>query len=269
MNRKRLAVLLSLLAVLASSLVLGGCGGKQDPQEAFAAATHAAREAGSAHAQINVVLSPREGETGTELNLQGDAWMDMDAGTLEARFTVMGMELSVRYVDDTAYVQFGGKWYVVQGEMLDGAGEGVIGSFVAVLSSLPEIISSTLELNELGEKKVGDRDCVLLEVVPDLRAISAMDPVREVAAQLEMSQGELREYLEEADVAIEVCVQKDEAVVRQVFMAASVELPTLSDIVGIPLLPEMARVEITMDFPEYGMEVDVRAPADAVPFEGL
>lgn len=270
LTAKRLALTVPLFAMLAAALLLGGCGGaKPDPRESFAAAAQAAREAGSAHAQINVVLTPLEGEKGMGLNLQGDAWMDMDAGALEARFTVMGMELSVRYVDETAYLQFGGKWYVVQGEVMDGVGEGAIGALMGTLSSLPQIISSTLEVEEVGEKKVGDYDCILLKVVPDLRAISAMDAVSRLAAELDMSEDELREYLEDADVVIEVCVQKSEPVIRQVFMAASTELPSVSDIVGIPLLPEMARVEITMDFPEYGMEVDVMAPADAVPFEGL
>jgi hypothetical protein len=256
--------------MLAAAMLFGGCGTKsQDPQESFTAAAQAAREAGSTHAQMNVALSPLEGEKGMALNLQGDAWIDMDAGALEARFTIMGMEISLRYVEETAYVQFGGKWYVVEGEVIEGVGEGTIDALMGTLSSIPEIISSTLELKELEDKKVGDYECTCLEVVPDLQAISAMDPVRKLAAELDMSEDEILEYLEGADVVIEVCIQKDEPVIRQVFLAANVELPSMSDIVGIPLLPERAHVEITMDFPEYGVEVDVQAPEGATPFEGL
>jgi hypothetical protein len=259
-----------LFALLPAALLVAGCGGQaQDPQESFDAATQAASEAGNAHARINVTASPLEGEQGMSLNLQGDAWMDMDAEELEARFTVMGMEVSLRYVGGTAYVQIGGTWYALEGEVMEGVGEGTVDALVSTLSSVPEIISSTREVRELGEKKVGDYDCMVLEVVPDLQAISSMDPVRDLASELGMSEEEILEYLEEADVVIEVCVQKDEAVIRQVYLAASTELPALDEVIGMPLLPEMARVEITMDFPEFGMDLDVKAPEDAKPFEGL
>lgn len=270
MTRRPLFLAFAMTTLLAAALFLGGCGNKEQGfEESFATATQAAREAGSVHAQINASLSPLEGEGGMGLNIQGDAWIDMDAGSLEARFTVMGMELSLRYVDGTAYLQFGGKWYVVEGEVMEGVDEGTIDAMISLLSSVPEIISSTVELNELGEKKVGDYDCTQFEVVPDLQAISTMDPVRKLAAELDMSEDEVLEYLEEADVAIEVCIQKDEPIIRRVFLAATMELPSMGDVVGIPLLPEKARIEITMDFPEYGVEVDVQAPEDAKPFEGL
>ena len=203
------------------------------------------------------------------MNIQGDAWIDMDAGALEARFTVMGMELSLRYVDGTAYLQFGGQWYVVEGEVMEGIDEGTIDAMISLLSSIPEIISSTVELNEVGEKKVGDHDCVEVEIVPDLQAISTMDPVLKLADELGMSSDEVLEYLEDADVEIEVFIQKDDPVIRRVYLAATMELPSMGDLVGIPLLPEKARIEITMDFPEYGVEVDVQAPEGAKPFEGL
>jgi hypothetical protein len=264
------SVLFPLIAILVAALFLAGCGGKaRDPLEAFTMAAQAAREAGSMHARLNVALSPLEGEQGMGLNVQGDAWMDMDMDRLEARFTVMGMEVSMRYVDGTAYVQFGGTWYVLEGVVVEGIGEGTIDALVGMLSDIPEIISSTREVNELGEKTVGDCECRLFEVVPDLQAISAMDSVVELAGELEMSSGEVLEYLEEADTVIEVCVQKDEPIIRQVFLAASLELPSVSELLGIPLLPENARVEITMDFPEYGVDVNIKAPEGAVPFEGL
>ncbi len=264
------AILFPLVLVLAAAVFLAGCGEKaRDPQETLAAAAQAAGEAGSAHVQMNVSLSPLEGEQGMGLNLQGDAWMDLDAGELEARFTVMGMEISLRYVDGAAYLQFGGGWYVLEGELMDGVGEGAIDAVVGILSDIPEIISNAQEVNELGEKTVGDFECTVYEVVPDLQAISALDSVRELAAELGMSAGEIVEYLEEADVVIEACIQTDEPVIRQVFFAASTELPSVSEMLGIPLLPEKARVEITMDFPEYGVAVEVKAPEGAQPFEGL
>ena len=270
MARKTFCLAFVLAALMTAALILGGCGEKsQDPQEALSAAAQAARDAGTVHAQMSVALSPLEGEAGMGLNIQGDAWIDMDAGVMEARFTVMGMELNLRYVDGTAYLQFGGKWYEVTGEVIDGIGEETIDAAVNVLTSLPEIISSNLELKELGDKKVGDYDCTNLEIVPDLQAISAMDSVQKLADELGMTAEELEDYLAGADVVIEVCIQKDEPIIREAFLAASMELPSISDVMGIPLLPEKARIEITIDFPEYGVEVDVQAPADAAPFEGL
>lgn len=270
MTRKALALTIPLALLMVAVLLLGGCGTKsQEPMETLATAVQAARDAGSAHAQMNVSLSPLEGESGMGLNIQGDAWLDMNAGVLEARFTVMGMELSLRYVDGTAYLQFGGTWYVLTSDILEGVGEDTIAALVDVLASIPEIFASSTEVTELGDEKVGDYECTRMEVVPDLQAISTLEPVQKLATELGMDPDELVAYLEDADVVMEVCVQKDEPVMREVYLAASVELPTIGDLVGIPLLPEKARVEITMDFPEYGMEVEVQAPADATPFEGL
>ncbi len=269
MARKALcpAVLPALL--LAIALLLGGCGAKsQDPKEMLATAVQAARDAGSAHARLNVSISPLEGEKGMGLNVQGDAWLDMDAGVMDTRFTVMGMELSLRYVETTAYLQFGGKWYVLTADILEGVGEETIAAAVDALSSIPEVISSGTEATAMGDEKVGGFSCTRMEVVPDPRAIAALEPVAKLAAELDMSPDELVDYLEEADVEMEVCVQKDEPVIREVYLAASVKLPSIGDLVGIPLLPDTARVEITMYFTEYGVSVDVRAPTGAEPFKG-
>jgi hypothetical protein len=270
LTRKALFLSCLLILLLAAILVLGGCGTKsQDPQEMLAAATQAAREAGSAHAQLNVAISPLEEGPGMALNIMGDTWIDMKSNVLEARFTVMGLELSLRYVDDTAYLNLGGEWYVLTSDIIEGVGEGAIAALVEVLTSVPEILSSNIEVKELGTEKVGDYECTRMEVVPDLQAISALEPVEKLAGELDMDADELMAFLEDADIVMEVCVQKDEPVIREVYLAATTELPSIGDIVGISLLPEMARVEITMDFPEYGMEVEVQAPADAQPFEGL
>lgn len=269
-SKALIPVILLLAAALTLTLVLAGCGGDkaQSPQEALTAAALAAREAGSAHAQMNVSISPLEGEGGMGLNVQGDAWLDMDARALEARFTVMGFELSLRYVEGAAYVQFGGTWYELQPDSL-GVGEGTIGALFQVLAAIPDIISSAAEVNELGDKKVGSYECTNMEVVPDLEAIAALEPVQQLAAELDMEMDELVQYLQDADIVMQVCVEKDEPIIRQAFIAATVELPSIGDLVGIALLPEIARVEMTVDFPEYGMEVDVQVPEDAKPFEGL
>ncbi len=270
LTRKALCLSFTLALVLAATLVLYGCGTKsQDPKEMLAAATQAARAAGSTHAQINAVISPLEEEPGMGLNIMGDAWLDMDSGALEARFTVMGLELSLRYVDGTAYLQFGDEWYVLTADVLEGVGEGTIEALTGVLASMPEIFSYSMEVKELGTEKVGDYECTRIEVVPDLQAISSLESVEKLAGELGMDADELAAYLEDAGVVMEVCVQKDEPVIREIYVAASVELPSIGDLVGIPLLPEKARVEITMDFPEYGMDVEVQAPSDAKPFKGL
>ncbi|MBN2025168.1 MAG: hypothetical protein JW854_00195 [Actinobacteria bacterium] len=270
MTSKATFLSIPLCLFLTATLVLAGCGGKsQDPQETLAAATRAASEAGSAHAQLNVVISPLDEGPGMALNIMGDAWLDMNRDMLEARFTVMGLELSLRYVDDTAYLNLGGDWYVLTSDIVAGVGEGAIAAIVRVLASVPEILSSNIGVKELGTEKVGDYECTRMEVMPDLQAISSLENVAELAGELDMDADELMAFLEDADIVIEVCIQNDEPVIREVYVAATSELPSVGDIMGIALLPEMARVEITMDFPEYGMEVDVQAPEDAQPFEGL
>jgi len=270
LTRKALLLSFPLALLLAVTLIVAGCGEKsQDPGEMLAAATRAASEAGSAHAQLNVAISPLDEGPGMALNIMGDTWLDMNKGVLEARFTVMGMELSLRYVDETAYLNLGGDWYVLTSDIVDGVGEGAIAAIVRVLAAVPEILSSNTGVKELGTEKVGDYECTRMEVMPDLQAISSLEHVAKLAAELDMDEDELMAFLEDADIVIEVCVQNDEPVIREVYIAATSELPSVGDIVGIDILPEMARVEITMDFPEYGMEVEVQAPEDAQPFEGL
>lgn len=268
--RKAFYIAFPLAILLAAIVLLGGCGSEsRDPEEMLEAAIQAVRDAGSAHVQMNVAVSPLEDEAGMGLNVMGDAWLDMDAGVLDSRFTVMGLELSLRYVDGTAYLQFGGKWYVFTPDIIGGVGEGTMEALIDVLASIPEIFASSVEVKELGQEKVGDYECTRMQVVPDLQAISRMESVEKLAIELGMDSDELLAYLEEADVAIEVCVQNDEPVIRKAYLAASTELPSMGDTLGIALLPEMARVEITMNFPEYGMEVEVEAPSEASPFEDL
>ena len=270
MTRRALFILLPLALLMAAILLLGGCGAEnQDPKEMLEAAIQAARDAGSTHAQLNVAISDLEEEPGMGLNIMGDAWLDMDARELDSRFTVMGLELSLRYVDDTAYLQFGGDWYVLSTDVIEGVGENAIDALMDVLASIPEVFASNVEVKEMGEEKVGDYECTRIQVMPDLQAISALESVARLAAELDMDPDQLLAYLEDADIAMEVCVQNDEPVIREAYLAASTELPSVGDIMGIALLPEIARVEITMVFPEYGMEVEVQAPSEASPFEGL
>jgi hypothetical protein len=193
----------------------------------------------------------------------------MDAKVMEARFTVMGMELSLRYVDEVAYLQLGGKWYILEGEVIAGVGEGTIAAMVNLLASYPEIFSETSEVNDLGDKKVGDYQCTNLEVVPDLQAMAGLESVQQLAAELDMTAEEIETYLHDADLRMEVCVQKDEPVMRQVYLAANLELPEMGQIAGIPLLPAKAHIELTIDISEYGMKVEVQAPPEATPFKSL
>jgi hypothetical protein len=270
LNRKALPLAVTLAAVLAIFLLLSGCGGeKHDSAELLDQAAQNAREAGTVHAQLNVVLTPLEGESGMGINVQGDAWLDMDAKVMEARFTVLGMELSLRYVDDTAYLQLGEDWHILEGEIMAGIGEETIVAMVDALASYPDIFSQTSEVNELEEKKVGNYQCTNLEVVPDLEAIAALDAVQQLAADLDRSSEEIETYLRDADLRMEVCVQEDEQVMRQVFLAADLDLPEMGQVMGIPLLPSNAHLDLTIDISEYGVKVEVQPPPEATPFQDL
>lgn len=269
---KKNAVWVSLsLSFLAALLLAAGCGNGavKDPAGHLEEAARKAREEGSVHAQVNATLSPQEGESGLALNVQGDAWMDMEAGVAEARFTVMGMELSLRYVNGTAYLQMGGSWYEIKGEIISGIGEGAVGAAVDVITSFPQIFSSAAEVEQVGEEEIGGRACVVLRVVPDLAAISELEAVRKLADELEMTPEEVEEYLADAEPTMEVSVQKDDPVIRRMFITAKIDLSELGSVGGLITLPEKARLELWMEMPEYGMPVEVQAPAEARPFEGL
>lgn len=260
---------LVLSAFLVANL-FAGCGkGDRDYSRVLTEAASRAVEAGSTHAQLNAVVSPSEGESGVGLTVQGDAWVSMRTPALEARFTVMGMELSLRYVEGRAYLKLGGKWYLISPESMRKGGEDIPAALVDLAASLPEIISSSTAVNYLGKKKVGPFDCIELAVAPDLEAISGLEQVKRLAGGLGMSEAEIVEFFAKDDPEIKVCVQKDEPVIRQLYLAADVELSSLADQVGFGLLPERGRLELTVDFPDYGVEVKVEAPSDAQPFRGL
>ncbi len=260
----------SLLALLTAALLFASCGNAaKDPRETLDAAVRAARDAGSAQASLMVSVSPLEEGKGMSLDLEGDVWVDLEGDAVEARFMVMGMEASLRYVEGEAFLQIGGTWYALEGEIAGGIGASAVGAAFEVLPSLPELLSSAREVEHLEDREVSGCDCAVLEVVPDLQAVSSARAVRELARELGMSEEEVREYLEGADLSLQAYVQKGESVLRQVSLAASVELPSLDELVGLPLLPRRARLEMTLYFAQYGVEVEVRAPAGAVPFAGL
>jgi hypothetical protein len=259
------------MAVLVAALLFSGCGGDEsgDPQSDLTLAAQHAKNAGSVHAQANITLEPIEGEQGMGLNIQGDAWLDMNAQALEARFTVMGMELSLRYVDGTAYVEWGGEWYYLTDEAVADLGIGAIESLVKLLVNYPDLFSNVSEVEELGEKTVGDYECTQMRVTLDMEAITAMEPVQELAATMDVTPEEINDYLKESGLEITVSVQKDEPVIREVQIVAVIDLPDVGEIAGISLLPKRAHMDMLVIFPEYGVQVDVQPPADAKPFEGL
>ncbi len=272
MKRSYVFALLPVIALTVMAGVLAaGCGGKRDYGRDLQEAAEKAVAAGSFHAQFNAVITPLEGASGMGLTAQGDAWLDMDPAAAEARLTVLGMEISLRYTGEAVYLQMGGEWYEVPSSTLRemGLGKGTLAAAMDVLASAPEILSSASTVSETGSKRVGDHECTELAVSLDLEAVAGMEAVRKLAEELGMSQEELASFLADADPEMSVCVQRDEPVIRQMFVAFSTELPDLGGLMGLGLLPEKARVEITLDLPEYGMEVEVQPPADAKPFQGF
>ena len=270
MSKRFLPILSVLMAVLLAALLLAGCGEKTvDSQSDLTLAAQHAKDAGSVHAQANITLEPLEDEPGMGLNIQGDAWLDLNSEALEARFTVMGMELSLRYVDGAAYVEWGGEWYYLTDEAIAGLGIGAIESLVKLLVNYPDIFSNVSEVEELGDKTVGDYECMEVRVTLDMEAITATEAVQELAAEMDVTLDEINDYLEESGLEITVCVQKDEPVIREIHIVADVDLPDVGEVAGIPLLPSRAHMDMLVIFPEYGVQVDVQPPSDAKPFEGL
>jgi len=194
-----------LAATVAVALLLAGCGGKAgDPMDDLSAAARHAGEAGSVHAQANIILEPLEGEQGIGLNVQGDVWLDMNKEALEARFTVMGMELALRYVDGTAYTEWGGEWYYLTDEGAAGLGVGSVKALVRLLFNYPDILSNVSGVEELGDKKIGDYDCRELKVTLDIEAVTAMQSVQELAAGMDITPEEIDDYLKESGLEVTV-----------------------------------------------------------------
>ena len=272
MRRTVLQCLLAMCALTLVALVAAGTSGcgkeKSDYSGDLTAAAAALSEAGSAHVLVNALVSPPEGEGGMSLNVQGDAWIDFRAPALEARFTVMGMEVSLRYVEGQVFLRAGGRWYTLSPESM-GAGENLPSSLAGLLNSLPELLSASVSVDYLGKKRVGSFDCLEVEVHPDIGALSRREEVMGLAEDMGVDPGELEEIISASHPQIKVCIQEGEPVIRQVFLAADAGFSGFNQWLGLGLLPAEGRVEITADFPEYGVEVAVEPPADARPFKKL
>jgi hypothetical protein len=262
------AVVFVLSAVLTTSIA--GCGkGEVDAEQLLDSAIRAAEEAGSVHAQLNVSLVPQEGEEGTGVNVQGDAWMDMDKELMEARFTFMGMEISLRYVQGDAYAQLGGTWYFLGGKSSAEGEAGTIAPVLHLLFYYPALLSAYSSVTRSGDKTVGDERCVLLEVKPDPEALASMEEVLDLASVLQVDEQEMLDYLRYADPVIQVAVSEKEELIREMTIHARVEMEGVPDIAGVPLLPEKAEMNLRALFPEYGVEIDVQAPENVEIFVGF
>lgn len=271
--RKTLSVtVIAAFFLLVTWLVAGlatGCGkAERDYSKDLVTASEGFSAAGSAHALVNATISPLEGEGGLTLNAQGDAWVDLATPALEARFTVLGMELSLRYTGGRVFIRIGGNWYSLSEESL-GVDEWVDASLMKLAAALPKAIASSATVLFRGDKKVGSFDCAELEVQLDFPALAEMAEVRELAEDLGVGTEELVDMLSGSHPEIRVCLQKDQPVLRQLYLAADLELSSFKETLPVGLLPEKGHLEVTVDFPEYGVEVRVEAPAEARPFTGL
>lgn len=269
MNRKTMSIATILVLVALAAMLFAGCGSEsEDPQASLEQATQNAREAGSVHAQLNVTLDPQDGQSGMGVNVQGDAWLDTKNKTMEATLTVLGLNASLRYVDGKGYLKWGNNWYELTGELMPGIGKGAIDALVNLLSTYPDLFSNA-EISVIGDKKVGNYDCTNYEIVPDLDALAAMPAVQQLASQLGMKADELQTALAQSGLQMQVAIQKSEPVIREIYLAANVTLPQGGKVMGMKILPEKAHIEAQIDFPEYGITVQVQAPPDAKPFKGL
>jgi hypothetical protein len=268
--RSRIILIGVVAAIIGlTAFVLAGCGSKaeQDPQESLALATQSVKDAGSVKALINVNISPQEGSDGTTINVQGDASLDMNAKVMEANLTVMGLNLTVRYVNSTGYIKLANTWYELSGELMPGIGKDTISGAVNLLSTYPDLLANAT-LTKTEDMKVGDYDCVNYDVTLDYAALAANTSLQQLASQLGM-QGDLASNLQNAGFQMQVAIQKSEPILREVFMTANMDMPEGGKLMGLPLLPAKAHIEGTIDFPDYGIDVQVQAPQGAKPFTGI
>lgn len=270
MKSKSILIAGLLAAVMLAALLIAGCGSKaQDPQESLAQATQAAREAGSVKAQLNVNITPQEGTTGMTMNVQGDASLDMKAKTMDATFSVIGIDVELRYVNGAGYLKWGNTWYELTGELVPGIGKDTVDGLVNLLAGYPDLFSNVTDMTKAGDKKVGNYDCTNYDVTPDYNALAANVSIQQLASQLGLQSDNLENTLQQAGFQMQVAIQKGEAIIREVSIVANADMPQGGKIMGIPLLPEKAHIEAQIDFPEYGITVKVDAPAGAKPFTGI
>lgn len=269
MKNKIIAIGILLTIVALSAGLIAGCGSKAaDPQQGLDQAVQSAKDAGSVKAEINVNLSPQEGTSGSPVSIQGESNLDMNAKVLEGTFTPMGVDVQLRYVNAETYAKFGSTWYQITGDIVPGLGKDSVGAVVNLLAAYPDLFSGAT-LNAIGDMKVGNYDCTNYDVTPDYAALSANASLKRLADQLGMNADDLEGTLTRAGFEMQVAIQKSEPVIREVTFSANADMPQGGKIAGISLLPAKAHIDATIDFPDYGMAVQVSAPEGAKPFTGI
>jgi hypothetical protein len=248
--------------------VLGCGGGGEDPVGTFRAAASTLEGTATLHAQVEGELSPPEEEARTILPFQGDLWVDVAAGALEARMTLLGMDLMARYVGGEAFLHWGGKWFYLSPE-----GSGIfdrdnIRWAVEVLFRLPRFLSMA-DAEPAGEGQAGQYKVFFLDLRFDYRALAEEAEVRELAVALGRDPSELAHWLEEMDPRIRVGVDKKEKLLRELQLESDIRLEGPVRLGGAIALPSRARFRLHAFFPEFGMEVKVSPPSQAEPFRGL
>ncbi|MEJ5186508.1 MAG: hypothetical protein WHT46_05450 [Candidatus Geothermincolales bacterium] len=246
-----------------------GCGGgKEDPLEAFQAAASALAETPTVHAQVEGEVSPEEDDKKSSYPFQGDLWLDTAARAMEARMTVLGMELMARYVGGEAYFQWGGKWFYLSQE---GKGLFDLDNFrmaMEVLFKLPGLLSAA-EAVPAGEGRAGQHGVLYLDLNFDYRTLAEREDLRGIAEAVGRDPSEISSWLEEADPVIRIGVGKVDKVLREMDLEMEVKLEGPVKLGGMITLPPSMRLRMHVLFPEFGMEVKVAPPTQAEPFRGF
>lgn len=270
---RKLAAVVGLVALLGAT----GCGGDSGSRggtsgggdgaaalQVLQAASERTTETGSSRVALDVDVPQRLGGAGSGVSIDGEGVVDFEAKTSQLTLTVPAAgKLEVRQIGDVVYTkvpeafaaQTGGKtWIKIDGATAQQSGlSDLVGGGNDPAQSLEYLRGVTGDVEEVGTETVRGEQTTRYRATVDLRkAAGAVPEDRRKAFEASIQQ------LGTADVPVEVWVDEDGRT-RRVVTSIPVSAGSTSP------APSAAGddVKVTVEFFEFGVDVDVQAPPAA------
>ena len=309
MRKHSLTLLVVLLAIaLGLGAVACGSGGETasglTPEEAIKAAVETAQTGASQSGtyEIAVTIDADSGESdpmmqaflGQPIVIKGDFAQQMDPVradmTMGLNLMGMGIDLGMRAVDDQAWLNMMGQWYVIPAEQLDLLDTGDTAQLSA--SMLQMLSDKGIDPNSwykdvkvVGEETLGDTKVTHMSATPDLQKMFAdvftlmQDPqfmgavgdMAETDVPLEMPDAselqEAQDMVEQMfdNATIDLWLADSDNSLRKMVANLNMTMPQEAADMGIG----GANIVATVNLNAPGTAVDVAAPASAKPLEQL
>ena len=246
-KRSPLPIVLGLLAVVALvvGIVLvasdGDDGGTDDPVTLIGGAPDAAREAGSARMTMTMEMSG--GDMPMNLDIDGEGLVDFVTGDSSFDMSMFGMDFTMRYLDETMYMQLpDGRWAAMSLSLAGGATGSMTPNATGFLEALRGI---STEIEELGSREINGQDAQGFRATVDVdEAVEQAPPdYRDLVAD-SLAQAEAAGMTE---IPTEIWVTDDGLPVRLV----------------MDLTTDLFDMSMTMDYLDVGIDVDIEKPPAA------